>query len=55
MIFLSYLSLVTPHLEYFATYGLPDARELLISWGEVSLEEKKAKEGSNRSFPVSNG
>lgn len=47
MIFLSYLLLVSPHLEYCATYGLSDAREILINWREcvdrLALRKKKKK------------
>lgn len=35
MIFLSCLPFVRPHLGYCATYGLPDAREILINWKEL--------------------
>ena len=35
IIFLSCLPLVSPHLEYCATYRLPYAKERLINWREL--------------------
>lgn len=47
IIFLFYLPVVSLHLEYCTTYGLPAAREILISWRKwvekLALRKKMLK------------